>query len=71
VSTIRLDTFMELMEIPRGDFLKIDAQGADLAVVRSAGSRLEDIDSITLEVAITPVQLYEGATSKEPVILFL
>ena len=71
VSAIRLDTFMELMRIPRIAFLKIDAQGADLAVVRSAGSRLEDIDSITLEVAITPVQLYTGATSKELVVGFL
>ena len=37
VPAIRLDTFMKLMKITDLDFLKIDAQGADLAVVKSLG----------------------------------
>jgi FkbM family methyltransferase len=46
VPTIRLDTFMNLLNITSVDFLKVDAQGMDLAVIRSAGSRLRDIGKI-------------------------
>lgn len=71
VPTIRLDTFMKLMKIERLDFLKIDAQGMDLSVVKSAGERLQDIGKITLEVDITPERLYAGAPSKDEVVAFL
>src|SRR5262249_1155991 len=39
VPTMRLDTFMESMGIQEVDFLKIDTQGMDLAVLKSAGTR--------------------------------
>lgn len=71
VPTIRLDTFMSIVGISRVDFLKIDAQGNDLAVVRSAGPRLRDIRKITLEVDITPKRLYQGAPSKQEVLSFM
>jgi FkbM family methyltransferase len=71
VPTIRLDTFMSLMEIKNVDFLKIDAQGMDLAVLRSAGSRLSDISKIKLEVEVAPVHYYAGAPSKDEVVGFL
>lgn len=71
VPTIRLDTFMNLAGIVMVDFLKIDTQGMDLAVLRSAGSRLRDILKVTLEVDITPQRLYEGSHSKEQVLTFL
>jgi len=71
VPTIRLDTLMQLAEIQCVDFLKIDTQGMDLAVVRSAGSRLRDITKITLEVDLNPVPLYSGAPSKDQVLAFL
>jgi len=71
VSTIRLDTFMNLAKIKNVDFLKIDTQGADLVVVKSAGERLRDVAKITLEVDIKPVPLYAGAPSKEEVLAFL
>lgn len=61
VPTIRLDTFMEKVGISCVDYLKIDAQGADLGVIRSAGERLRDIRKIKVEVATTAVPLYEGA----------
>jgi len=51
--------------------LKIDTQGMDLAVVKSAGSRLRDIAKITLEVDIKPAPLYAGAPSKDEVLAFL
>jgi FkbM family methyltransferase len=71
VPTIRLDTFMNLIGIKTVDFLKIDTQGMDLAVLRSAGSRLSDIARITLEVEVAPVHYYVGAPSKDEVLGFL
>jgi FkbM family methyltransferase len=71
VPSIRLDTFMKLAGIERVEFLKVDAQGADLAVVRSAGDRLRDIQKITLEVQITPFELYRGGTRRQEAVEFL
>jgi FkbM family methyltransferase len=71
VPTIRLDTFMGLIGIKKIDLLKIDTQGMDLAVLRSAGSRLRDIEKITLEVEVAPVHFYLGAPSKDEVLRFL
>ncbi len=68
VPTIRLDTFLHRMDIREVEYLKVDAQGADLAVIRSAGARLADIERISLEVQITPDPLYEGASEKASVI---
>jgi FkbM family methyltransferase len=71
VPTMRLDTFMSLTAIQSVDYLKIDTQGMDLAVVKSAGQRLGDIARITLEVDVKPVPLYSGAPSKDEVVAFL
>ena len=71
VPTIRLDTFMQLMQISKVDFLKIDTQGADLSVVRSAGARIRDIEKVMFEVEVTSNRLYEGSASKDEVISFM
>jgi hypothetical protein len=71
VPTIRLDTFLNQAGILKVAYLKIDAQGSDLAVVRSAGERLKDIERICLEVQITPVPLYRNASQKQEVVEFL
>ena len=71
VPTIRLDTFMEMLRLERIDYLKIDAQGADFAVIRSAGEHLKRIQKIKLEVAVTPTQLYDGAASKKEIVEYL
>src|SRR6267378_2189343 len=71
VPTSRLDTFMDLMEIGTVDFLNIDTQGMDLAVVRSAGRRLQDIKRITLEVSVAEHPVYVGAPSHAEVLKFL
>jgi len=71
VATIRMDTFMNLFNISSVDFLKIDAQGMDLAVVRSAGSRLRDIHKVMLEVDLSPKPLYRGAPSKNEVLEYM
>jgi FkbM family methyltransferase len=71
VPTIRLETFLNRMGIGDVSYLKIDAQGADLAVVRSAGARLPSIRRISLEVQITDRPLYEGAPGKQSVVRYL
>jgi FkbM family methyltransferase len=71
VPTIRLDTFMNSLDIKTVDFLKIDAQGMDLKVLRSAGARLRDIEKIVLEVEVAPNHFYTGAPSKDEVLKFL
>lgn len=71
VPAIRLDTFLNRMEIARVDYLKVDAQGADLAVLRSAGKRLKDIQRIQVEVQVTARQLYQGAGTRTEIEAFL
>src|SRR6266699_858887 len=71
VPTIRLDTFMDLMGIKTVDYLKVDAQGMDLAVVRSAGSRIRDIEKIVVEVSLVRVPVYVGEPPKEEVARYL
>lgn len=71
VSTIRLDTFMKLCDLRNVDYLKVDAEGADLRVVQSAGDRLRDIRKIKLEVDVAPDRLYQGAPSRDEVAGFM
>lgn len=71
VQAVRLDTFMTKARLGKVDYLKIDAQGADLAVVRSAGARLADIQRISLEVQITPCEIYKGASRKDAVLAYM
>jgi FkbM family methyltransferase len=71
VPTVRLDTFMECAGISKVEYLKIDAQGADLSVVKSAGKRIRDVKKIKLEVAVTPISPYEGAARRIDVVDYL
>ena len=65
VPTTRLDSFLDASGIAQVDYIKIDAQGADFFVIRSAGDRLQDLRKIKLEVTTTPTQLYVGGATKE------
>lgn len=71
VPTIRLDTFLDLTGTATVEFLKIDAQGNDLAVVRSLGGRLRDVRELQLEVQVTDLPLYAGAARKDDVLDYL
>lgn len=71
VQTIRLDTFMDLASLRMIDYLKIDAEGVDFRVVKSAGDRLRDIHKITLEVDIAQDRLYQGAPGHDEVVEFM
>ena len=71
VPVMRLDAVMNWLGIKRVDFLKIDAQGGDFAVVKSLGERLRDVRKIKLEVTTKPQQLYVGAATKSEIVAFL
>lgn len=71
VSTIRLDTFFELAGIRDVEFLKIDAQGMDLAVVRSLGRFLPCVKKIELEVQVSSIPLYEGSATESEVMSYM
>ena len=69
VSVIRLDSFMRSNRITEVDLLKINAQGYDLQVIKSAGDLIRKIRRIQLEVQVTP--LYKGSASKDEVVEYL
>jgi FkbM family methyltransferase len=71
VPTIRLDTFMDLVGIQSVDYLKVDAQGADLSVVKSLGNRLKDLRKVYLEASVTKYPIYHGSAGKAQIIQFL
>jgi FkbM family methyltransferase len=71
VPVMRLDAVMNWLGIKKIDFLKIDAQGGDFAVVKSLGERLKDVRKIKLEVTTKPQQLYVGAATKSEIVAFL
>jgi FkbM family methyltransferase len=61
VGVIRLDTFMAERGLATIDLLEVDAQGADLQVVRSLGDRIRDVRRIQIEVNIHSAPLYENS----------
>jgi len=71
VPSIRLDTFMDAVGIEKVDYLKIDLQGADLAVIRSAGNPIYDIRRISMEVQITPIELCQGSSTRHDILTYL
>lgn len=58
VTTRRLDDIAEIEAI---DFLKMDVQGAELAILKNAASRLKDVIAIQTEVSFIP--LYQAQPS--------
>lgn len=71
VPTMRLDTFMNRAGIKSVDFLKIDAQGLDLEVVKSAGDRVRDVAKIQLEATVSSYRQYEGAAGRSEIIEYM
>jgi len=72
VVTARLDTLVEMMQIPQIDYLHIDAQGMDLSVLKSLGKYLPLVKEGVLEAPINnKKKIYEGSHTCEEAILFL
>lgn len=72
VKTVRLETFMRELHLDEIDYLHIDAQGMDLAVLRSLGPYLSKVKEGVLEAPINEKKkIYEGSHTCEEAILFL
>jgi FkbM family methyltransferase len=71
VPTMRLDTFMDAAGIRSVDFLKVDAQGLDLDVVRSAGDRLRDVARVQLEATTASYAQYQGAPDRSAIVGYM
>lgn len=72
VPTVRLDTFIRQMNISSIDYLHIDAQGMDLAVMRSLGDKITCVKEGVLEAPINDKKrIYEGSHTCDEAILFL
>jgi FkbM family methyltransferase len=71
VPTMRLDTFLNGAGIESVDYLKIDAQGLDLEVVKSAGDRLKDVAKVQLEATMVSYRQYEGAPDKSAIVQYM
>lgn len=71
VPTMRLDTFMNQAGLAAVDYLKVDAQGLDLEVVKSAGERLRDVAKVQLEATAVSYRQYEGAPGKALIVEYM
>lgn len=77
VSVFRLETILGL--VPRNitiELLKVDAQGADLQIVQSAGKELRRIEKVIMEVQEvtgknTELRLYQDQPSAEDAKLWM
>lgn len=71
VKTKTLESFLKEHQIKTVDFIKIDAQGHDLNIVKSLGKMLEFVKEIVMEVQIVDFQLYKDAPTKNEVMDFM
>lgn len=69
--TVRaLDNLCQELHLPQsGVYLKIDAQGFESKVLEGAKRALESIDTVQLEMPLTP--MYEGAVPFDELIMFM
>jgi len=68
VPSVRLDTFLKQAGIETVDYLKIDAQGADLDVVRSLGARMDSVKKLEIEVTVIDRPVYQGQPQADAVL---
>ena len=69
VQVKRLDSFITENNITDIDLLKIDAQGFDLQVIKSAGELIHSVKRIKIEVQLSP--LYVGSANKAAIVDYL
>lgn len=70
VDVIRMDDFIAENKIERIDFLHIDTQGSDLAVLKSFGDKLSIVLDGRMEVS-SRASLYSGTPTKQECVEFL
>jgi len=71
VPCTRLDNFLKINNIKSVEYLKVDAQGKDLDVIKSLGDRLKDVRTILAEARLTDFNLYEGDCHKDELVKYM
>lgn len=71
VDTVTLSRVFEENHLEKVDYLKIDAQGHDFEVVKSAGEYLRNIREVMLEVQVTDFELYKGSSKIKDVLDYM
>ena len=72
VKSIRLDKFLRENRIKFVDYMKINARGHDLEVLKGLGRSIVNVRELVVNVSLTDFDLYEGQTNqKEKVVDFL
>ena len=71
VKCTRLDSFLEREQIKSVEYLKIDAQGRDLNVLKSLGGRIGDVKNILAEARLTDFNMYEGDCHRDELVEFM
>lgn len=71
VKTIRLDNFISKNNLEIIDFLKIDAQGHDLEVIKSLGDKLKDVKQLVAEAPYDDCNFYEGSHSRSELVDYM
>jgi hypothetical protein len=69
VDVVRLEDWLIKNAVGRVDFLWIDTQGAELDILRNAGTILDSVKVVHLEVSV--MELYEGSALFNEVRAFL
>lgn len=69
VPAIRLDTLIKKERIRYVDFLKIDAQGHELEILKSLGKSITKVREVVVEASTTPFNIYDGQTNQKDAIV--
>jgi len=71
VKCMRLDSIIKQYSIVSIPHLKIDTQGHDFEVIKSAGSELKIIKYIECEVQVTNFEVYKNQSKKQELIKYM
>ena len=68
---MRLDSIINQYSISLIPHLKIDTQGHDFEVIKSAGSKIKIIKYIECEVQVTNFEIYKNQSKKQELIKYM
>ena len=71
VKCMRLDSIINQYSISLIPHLKIDTQGHDFEVIKSAGSKIKIIKYIECEVQVTNFEIYKNQSKKQELIKYM
>ncbi len=71
VKTLKLDSYLKIKKVKKVDFIKIDAEGAELEILKDARNLLKRSDAPSLLIEVVDKFLKDGLSSKQELIQYL